>query len=91
MPTMTSESARLRIKRLAGLALGAGIGFGCRAAGIPSPAPPALAGALLVVAMTCGYALADRVLARRAAAHLHDCGGPDGGPDGGTGRRSDAP
>lgn len=37
--------------------------------------------------MTCDYALADRVLARRAAAHLHDCGGPDGG----TGRRSDAP
>ena len=65
-------------KLLAGLLLGFGIGLGCRASGIPSPAPPALAGALLVVAMTAGYTLADRFLARRPATRLRDCGGPTG-------------
>ncbi|GAB3097904.1 hypothetical protein GCM10027159_18600 [Lysobacter terrae] len=33
------------------------IGAGCRALDIPSPAPPKLQGALLVVAMTLGYLL----------------------------------
>jgi XapX domain-containing protein len=50
-----------------GIVLGLLIGFGCRALGIPAPAPPALIGALLVVAMTLGYETADRLLARRAA------------------------
>lgn len=61
-----------------GLLLGVAIGVGCRALGIPSPAPPALVGALLVVAMTVGYTLADRFLARRAARTLAHCGGPSG-------------
>ncbi|WP_202843450.1 XapX domain-containing protein [Luteimonas saliphila] len=61
-----------------GIALGFAIGFGCRWSGIPVPAPPALVGALLVVMMSLGYGLADRHLARRAARHSHDCGGPDG-------------
>ncbi len=66
-----------------GLLLGVAIGFGCRALGIPSPAPPALVGALLVVAMTLGYSLADRYLARRHATTLPHCGGPSGrGADG---------
>lgn len=38
-----------------GLVLCALIGGVCRAADIPVPAPPALVGALLVVAMTLGY------------------------------------
>lgn len=38
-----------------GIALGLGIGFACRWFDIPSPAPPTLAGAALVVAMTLGY------------------------------------
>jgi len=62
----------------AGLLLGFGIGFACRAFGIPVPAPPVLVGALLVVAMTAGYQLGDRHLARRAARHARDCGGPSG-------------
>lgn len=33
------------------------IGAGCRVLDIPSPAPPKLQGALLVVAMTSGYLL----------------------------------
>jgi len=65
-------------KFFAGILLGFGIGFGCRAFGIPSPAPPVLVGALLVVAMTSGYILADRFLAQREARHRCDCGGPTG-------------
>lgn len=38
-----------------GVTLGLAIGFGCRWFDIPSPAPPTLAGAALVVAMTLGY------------------------------------
>jgi XapX domain-containing protein len=62
----------------AGLALGFAIGFGCAALGIPAPAPPVLAGALLVVTMTVGWLLADRYLARRAATQAAHCGGPQG-------------
>ncbi len=38
-----------------GLTLCAGIGAACRWFDVPVPAPPALAGALLVLAMTLGY------------------------------------
>lgn len=62
----------------AGLALGFLVGLGCAVLGIPSPAPPVLAGALLVVMMTSGYLLADRFLARRAATQASRCGGPQG-------------
>ncbi|UIE41978.1 hypothetical protein KOJCDNHJ_02746 [Xanthomonas citri pv. punicae] len=73
-------------KFISGVALGMAIGLGCRMAGIPSPAPTAFVGALLVLAMTCGYALADRFLAQRAAKNLGHCGGPSGR----VGRRGDA-
>ncbi|MCC4586356.1 DUF1427 family protein [Xanthomonas melonis] len=69
-------------KLVIGLALGMAIGSGCRIAGIPSPAPTAFVGALLVLAMTCGYVLADRFMARRAARNLRHCGGPSGRPPG---------
>ena len=72
--------------KIAGLLLGFAIGFGCRAFGVPVPAPPVLVGALLVVAMTSGYMLADRALVRREARHRRDCGGPTG-----HGVRSDRP
>jgi XapX domain-containing protein len=39
------------------------IGAGCRWFDIPSPAPPKLVGALLVVAMTVGFLLTDHLLA----------------------------
>ncbi|MBK1714855.1 DUF1427 family protein [Rubrivivax gelatinosus] len=67
-----------RVKVVLGLLLGLGIGALCRFLAIPSPAPPVLPGALLVVAMTLGYLAADRWLARRVARHEHLCGGPDG-------------
>jgi XapX domain-containing protein len=48
------------MKLLIGLVLACGIGAACRWFDIPAPAPPALQGALLVVAMTSGYMVADR-------------------------------
>jgi XapX domain-containing protein len=49
-----------------GFLLALAIGAGCRWLGIPSPSPPLLLGALLVVAMTVGYSLADHLLSRSA-------------------------
>lgn len=65
------------MKPFIGLALAFAIGFACRAFGIPSPAPPVIVGALLVVAMTIGYLLVDRALTQPAK-HAIDCGGPSG-------------
>ena len=65
------------MKSLLGLALAFAIGFACRAFAIPSPAPPVIVGALLVVAMTTGYLLVDRLMTRPAR-HAVDCGGPSG-------------
>jgi XapX domain-containing protein len=47
---------------LIAIALGLGIGVGCRWFDLPLPAPPKLVGALLVVAMTLGFAGADYAL-----------------------------
>lgn len=66
------------MKILIGLVVGFGIGLACRLLGIPSPAPPAIEGALLVLAMTGGYLAVDRWIVRRAATTRHLCGGPDG-------------
>ena len=65
------------MKTWTGFALAFAIGVTCRLAGIPLPAPPALIGALLVLAMTTGYLLADRIVARRASTR-DLCGGPSG-------------
>jgi XapX domain-containing protein len=63
-----------------GLLLGFLIGALCRFADIPVPAPPALVGALLVLAMTVGYVLTDRWATHRTAHHRDLCGGPTGRP-----------
>lgn len=63
-----------------GLLLGLLIGAGCRLAAIPVPAPPAIVGALLVLAMTVGYLLTDRFASHRAAVNRKHCGGPSGVP-----------
>ena len=60
------------------LLLAVTIGVLCRLAGIPVPAPPALVGALLVVSMTVGYLVVDRVVTER----LHTRGTPQGGAPG---------
>lgn len=69
---------RQRAKLAWGLVLGVGIGAACRHLGIASPAPPSFAGALLVVAMTVGYILADKWATLPAARQRPLCGGPDG-------------
>jgi XapX domain-containing protein len=46
-----------------GVLMAFAIGACCRWFDIPSPAPPRLVGALLVLAMTAGFLLTDRLLA----------------------------
>jgi XapX domain-containing protein len=65
------------MKSLVGLVLAFALGFACRAFGIPSPAPPLILGALLVMTMTVGYIAVDRY-ALAPAQHKHDCAGPSG-------------
>ena len=47
---------------LIGLIVGLLIGAGCRFFDVPSPAPPRLIGALMLVAMTLGFVLAGQIL-----------------------------
>ena len=72
-----SSASGFAVKSLLGLTLAFAIGFACRAFGIPSPAPPVLVGALLVVAMTTGYLIMDRLMVPPGI-HAADCGGPSG-------------
>lgn len=67
-----------RIKIAIGMLLGVALGVLCRVFGLPSPAPPALAGAGLVVSMTLGYLGVGRWCTHREARNGHLCGGPDG-------------
>jgi len=48
---------------LVGLIVGLLVGAGCRFFDIPSPAPPRLIGACLLVAMTMGFIVANHILA----------------------------
>jgi len=50
-------------KAFIGLLIGFLIGAACRWFDLPSPAPPRLVGALLVVAMTLGYIVTGHFLA----------------------------
>ena len=45
------------MKSMIGIVLAFALGFACRAFGIPSPAPPLVLGALLVMTITIGYIL----------------------------------
>jgi XapX domain-containing protein len=65
------------MKSLIGIVLAFTLGFACRAFGIPSPAPPVILGALLVMTMTVGYIAADRWVTSPAK-YAADCGGPSG-------------
>ncbi len=73
------------MKIVIGLVLGLAIGAACRWFDIPSPSPPKLMGALLVVAMTVGYIGADALISKRfahrgEATNARLCGGPTGLP-----------
>lgn len=61
-----------------GFILAFGIGILCRLLPIPLPAPTALLGALVVLAMTLGYIITDRYLARRTATQARNSAGPIG-------------
>ena len=71
------------IKVFVGIVLGLLIGVACRWFDIPVPSPPKLTGALLVVAMTVGYMVTDKVIAKKfstkgPASTKEMCGGPTG-------------
>ena len=57
------------MKSMIGIVLAFTLGFACRAFGIPSPAPPLILGALLVMTMTIGYIAVDRWMASPSSAH----------------------
>jgi XapX domain-containing protein len=59
------------MKILLGFLLAFGIGSVCRFAGIPSPAPNAILGSLLVVSMSLGYVAAGWYLHRDKSATSH--------------------
>jgi XapX domain-containing protein len=63
------------LKIFAGLLLSFAVGYACRRFGIPAASPPVLSGALLVFAMSSGYWLVDRYVARREARNKRHCGG----------------
>ncbi len=65
-------------KSIIGIFLGFFIGVFCRYTDAPVPAPPVLPGALLVLAMTVGYLLADKISKHRAHTTKNLCGGPTG-------------
>jgi XapX domain-containing protein len=70
-------------KMVIGIILGLLIGAACRWFDIPVPSPPKLTGALLVVAMTVGYMVTDKVVAAKFSSKgpssTRDmCGGPTG-------------
>jgi len=57
-----SKEGSIVAAAIIGLVLGLVIGAGCRYFDIPSPAPPRLIGACLLLAMTVGFATADYIL-----------------------------
>jgi XapX domain-containing protein len=72
------------LKILVGLVLSFVIGAGCRYFDIPAASPPVIPGALIVLAMTLGYASMDRLVTNKnpnaVATTKHMCGGPTGLP-----------
>ena len=65
------------MKVVLGLLLALGVGVICRLAGLPLPAPLALTGVVLVLAMSAGYELVDRLVPHREATQRENCGGPN--------------
>ncbi|CAN5328825.1 hypothetical protein BH24PSE2_BH24PSE2_01590 [soil metagenome] len=63
-------------KTAVGILLALTIGVSCRLAGVPVPAPQALSGAVLVLAMTLGYLATDRLNRRRPLRHDRARGEP---------------
>lgn len=64
-------------KIVVGVLLSFLVGIGCRLTHIPVPSPPVLSGALLVLMMSCGYWLVERLASPRAARNKGLCAGHD--------------
>ena len=67
------------MKIVLGMLLAFGVGVICQLAGLPLPAPLALTGAALVLAMSAGYEAVDRLVPGHVALNRENCGGSDGG------------
>lgn len=65
------------MKFILGLLLALGVGVVCRLVGLPLPAPLALTGVVLVLAMSAGYELVGHLAPHREATQRANCGGPD--------------
>ena len=65
------------MKFLFGVLLALGVGVVCRLIGLPLPAPLTLTGVVLVLAMSAGYELVERLAPHREATQRENCGGPD--------------
>jgi XapX domain-containing protein len=70
------------MKFVIGLVVSFAIGVACRYFDIPVGSPAVIPGALLVLAMTAGYSITNRLLdhRNRPATTAHLCGGPTGAP-----------
>jgi XapX domain-containing protein len=70
------------MKFIIGLMISFAVGAGCRYFDIPVGSPAVIPGALLVLAMTAGYASTNRVLnyQNRLATTGYLCGGTTGAP-----------
>jgi XapX domain-containing protein len=75
-----SVNWRQAFKIGAGIVLGFCIGFACRMFDMPSPAPTAMAGALLVFAMTCGWKITDYWFIHRPKKSVPQAAGPTAKP-----------
>ena len=62
----------MQIRLAIGFMLAFLIGVGCRLLEIPLPAPTALLGAFIVLALTSGYLLTDKALSRSPAMEASD-------------------
>jgi XapX domain-containing protein len=60
--SLSKKEEQTMTAAIIGLLLGLVIGAGCRFFDIPSPAPPRLIGACLLLAMTVGFVTADHIL-----------------------------
>jgi XapX domain-containing protein len=68
------------MKFVIGFIISFAVGVGCRYFDIPVGSPAVIPGALIVFAMTAGYASTNRIMNARGrdATTAHLCGGPSG-------------
>lgn len=74
------------MRLLIGILVSLAVGAGCRFFDIPVPSPPVVPGAVLVIAMTLGYSVTNRLLQKSGdyATTSQLCGGPIGTSSAGT-------